>query len=183
MISDLSSNQTITHRRTAEGLGIDIPAVRNYFTLIFLGIWLVGWTIGGIFALSQLFFSTEVLFTQLFLLVWLAGWAVGWMLVASAILWQLMGREVIFVTSGALVLETRLIVRIRRRIFPVKQISDLRHIEYIPPNTRKAAIGAPTISFNYRGKTIRVGRGLDKADAQEVIDILKKNLPSVFKSK
>lgn len=56
----------------------------------FLLFWLGGWTVGGIFAISQLWRSlTEGSPVSLFLLFWLGGWALG-EIFAARMLFQMM---------------------------------------------------------------------------------------------
>ncbi|MEZ5791636.1 MAG: hypothetical protein R3D34_12925 [Nitratireductor sp.] len=49
-------------------------------------------------------------------------------------------------------------------------------------NGRQDLTGRPSLSFDYGAKTVNFGRGLDKAEARAVIDVLKKAIPSVFKT-
>ena len=60
---------------------IIIPARRNPFVLVFLSIWLTGWTMGGVVAITQLLTRFD-----LFLVVWLIGWALGWVFAAATVL-------------------------------------------------------------------------------------------------
>ena len=59
-----------------EGLKVLIPAGRNIFALIFLGVWLFGWLIGEIAAIGRLTF-TRGIGMDTFLLLWLALWTIG----------------------------------------------------------------------------------------------------------
>ncbi len=63
-----------------EGLQVVIPAKRNPFVVIFLGIWLAGWLMGLLNAITRLGrdFAQDPL-----LLVWLTIWAVGGSVIAS----------------------------------------------------------------------------------------------------
>lgn len=177
----ISDSTQFSYRQTSEGLGIDIPAGKSNIKIAFLSVWLAGWSIGGVFVIIDLFSANGAWPGKLFSLFWLAGWAVGMGLVSFSIVWQFIGREVVFVTSGSLVIESRLIYRFRRRIFPVDQVSDLKRIERTVLQSRKAGSDSPTISFDANGKTTKFGRGLDEDNAQEVVNILKKSIQSVFK--
>ncbi len=96
-------------RNLEGGLGIIIPSKRQYFVLAFSSFWICAWTVGGISTISALLNTDEPLTAQTFVLFWLGGWALGWFSVATTILWQLFGKEVIIITSGAITIYKRLI--------------------------------------------------------------------------
>jgi hypothetical protein len=52
---------------------IVVAAQRNIFLMLFLGVWLCAWTVGGATAMTTL--SAKGF--QTFLLFWLCGWALG----------------------------------------------------------------------------------------------------------
>lgn len=172
----------LSHHRTTSGLGIEIPARRNYFVLVFLAVWIIPWTIGGLFAGYELIFGGSSIGEDLFLLVWMVGWAFGWAFVAYYILWQLFGYEMVFVTAGSLVLERRIFISFRRKIFAVTQIENMKSNVNSRTADKKSAIGNPSICFEYGAKTIRFAFDLDTADTRYLLEILKKDMPSVFKS-
>lgn len=63
-------------------------------------LWLSGWTVGGVFAIRQVFVElfgpgSEGLPAALFLMVWLCFWAIGEALVLGMLAWRVVGREVI----------------------------------------------------------------------------------------
>jgi hypothetical protein len=171
-----------SHHRTASGLGIEIPAKRNYFVLVFLAIWIIPWTFGGLFAGNELFFGGAPVSANLFLLVWMVGWAFGWGVVVYNILWQLFGYEMVFVTAGSLVLERRIFISFRRKIFAVAQIKNMISNANSLTADKKSAIGNPSVCFQYGAKTIRFAFDLNTANTGYLLEILKKDMPSVFKS-
>lgn len=77
--------------------------------VLFLAVWLTGWTFGGAFAIRQLLTDW-----QPFLLVWLTGWVVGEALVAFALSWLLFGRTVITLDAHELRVEKLLFGHARR---------------------------------------------------------------------
>lgn len=177
-----SASRRFSYHRTSNGLGIEIPAKRNYFILVFMAVWLTGWTVGGIFAGSELFFGGAPIHENLFLLFWMVGWAFGWIMVVYTIMWQLFGYEMIFVTAGSLVVEKRMLLPFRRKIFAIDQIRNMKTDETPHSKKQNSAIGRPSISFKYDDKTVRFALDLNKADTHQLLEILKKDMPSVFKS-
>src|SRR5438874_5491060 len=71
-----------------------IPTRRNWFVLLFLSVWLTGWTFGGFAAVYGLL--TQFSF---FILIWLCGWAAGWCFAAITIGMQISGSEIIRVVG------------------------------------------------------------------------------------
>ncbi|HEX7512218.1 MAG TPA: hypothetical protein VF464_02505, partial [Candidatus Methylomirabilis sp.] len=78
-----------------EGLEIIIPAGRNLFAVVFLGVWLVGWLVGEVTAIAGLAGITSAgnVAADLFLLVWLTFWTIGGCFAAYTWLWMLAGKE------------------------------------------------------------------------------------------
>ncbi|MFD0918027.1 hypothetical protein ACFQ14_16615 [Pseudahrensia aquimaris] len=167
-------------------LGIEIPARKRVIQLPFLAIWLAAWTVGGIMVMGGLFgsFGNSI---NLFLAFWLCGWAIGWCYVAFSIFWMLFGRERIFLTSGVLTHQFHLFFPWRTKRYEVAHIKRVRNIG--EPSSgfasltrnRRNPMGSPGLSFDYGSKSRAFGYGADSAEAYEIIEILKKHMPSVFK--
>ncbi len=75
------------------GYIVRIPIRRQVFAMLFLPVWLVGWSFGEVFAARQVLGSALPLAGNAFLLVWLAGWTLGGAFAWSTFLWQVAGRE------------------------------------------------------------------------------------------
>jgi len=88
-----------TLETTSEGQRAVVPARRNWFVILFLCAWLVGWVFGEVSVVHQLLSPSENT-PQLFLLAWLTGWTLGGAFALAAVLWQLACREVISVKEG-----------------------------------------------------------------------------------
>jgi hypothetical protein len=165
--------------RDAGGEHIRIAARRQWFALLFLPVWLTGWTIGGGAAILALF--TEF---QLFLLVWLIGWAAGWLFAAGTIAWMLAGAETIRVTGGDLEIAHRIAGLSRRWLYRGGEVRRLRAAEasawpmrgglqvpLLPP------FGGGALRFDYGARTIHVAPSLDAAEARLIVDWLAARLP------
>ena len=72
-----------------------IPARKNWFVIPFLFVWLTGWTLGGVAAITQVVNGEGG-----FLLVWMIFWAVAWLFVLSQLTYMLVGKEFVRCTHG-----------------------------------------------------------------------------------
>src|SRR5262245_477300 len=93
---------------TPAGLELRIPTKRKPFILLFLPIWLVGWTFGWVAAFSQLMSSQAELGARAFLLVWISFWTVGGAFAWLALAWSLAGREIVTLGPSSIVIARRL---------------------------------------------------------------------------
>lgn len=174
---------------------VTIPVKRNWFIFLFLSFWLCGWAAGEIVVLGSLVVRGAGMFARgsepsafaagssLFLLVWILGWTVGGIFALAIWLYQLNGREIIE-KDGQFLRHVR-DFRIYRR-----------NNEYLLEHVKNLRLGAPNgnlfdlmspgralefwgmggglIGFDYGSDTIRMGAGLQEAEAQPLIDILGK---------
>lgn len=69
---------------------------RNWFVILFLLLWLTGWS-GGMLLVTGIILSGEA---DLFLLVWLAAASVGWIFAVYVLVQQIKGKPVSKGTNG-----------------------------------------------------------------------------------
>ena len=175
-----------TERFTVEyGAGgqlIRIPARRQIFVLLFLSVWLCGWTVGGFAALYALFAHFSY-----FLVFWLCGWALGWCLAAGTVAWMLGGSETVRVIGTDLELGQHVFGYSRRWLYQGQQIRNLSAAGQAPwpfqsqfqwnvPFFRTSRFGS--VKFDYGPRTTYFAPGLDEAEARLIVDRLAKSLPS-----
>ena len=165
----------ITIRETDDGLGVDNPTRRSIPIILFLLVWLAGWSVGEFFALSEIF-NGSVGPEDLFLLVWVTAWTVGGVFAWSAVLWNLFGSERLFVTGGGLVREVGFWFFRPRRVYPLAQVSNLRRNEKSGDGGH-SVFSKGRILFDAEGKTRSFGIGLDKDEADAVLVALKRHVP------
>jgi hypothetical protein len=162
-------------KRTSVGLEIRFPPPRNIFILLFMSVWLVGWTVGGINAITELVHSDKPLSTQVFLLAWLCGWTLGWVFVVGFILWSLAGEELLILGTQDLIL--------RRSILSIGLTREytLSHVKNLRFSTFPGGRGGPrqSLAFDYGAKTVRFGGGIDEAEATTVTSQLWTVYPSL----
>ena len=167
-----------------DGEQIRIKAQRHIFALLFLPVWLAGWTVGGIAAITQLLSHF-----QPFLLFWSVGWALGWMVVASTILWMAIGSETVRIVSGDLEVAQHMLGFSRRRLYEGRMIRHLAvagqsawpyGFSWQMPFFGNGRNGA--IRFDYGARTHRLAVGLDESEARQLVERLAKRLPPAARS-
>ena len=169
--------------RTASVEGVEkliIPARRNYFILLFLTFWLCGWTVGGGFAMSEIWSSFS-----LFLLFWLGGWAMGWIFAASTILTQIAGTEIIRVVGGDLEISTG--------VGPLRRTWRYHGTEVVNLQSEQPSIfGFPmrtfdypffirpktgAVRFDYGAASVYCAQGLDEPEGRTIVNWIGERLP------
>jgi hypothetical protein len=176
-----------------EGLEIVVPAPRIWLVVGFLGLWLVGWVTGEVFALRQLLEPGPAA-ARLFLIVWLTFWTFGGSAALGMGLWMLVGHERVRLRPDALVIQREAFGLGPRKVYSLDRIRDLRAVDLPPmpelrslhgdelPDAITAAtaggalriigIGGPGITFRYDGRPVRFGLALDPLEAHQVVSQL-----------
>lgn len=165
--------------QTAGGERIRVRIRRNVFALLFLPVWLVLWTIGGIAAMTELARGGEP-----FLAVWLCFWAVAELAVILSLAWLIWGAELIGVIGGDLEIGQRLFGLTRSRLYRGRDVRDLAAAE-APPFYAQTQFAIPfmmkprwgAVKFNYGGRTIFIAQGLDEAEGRMIVERLRRRLP------
>lgn len=171
---------------TGNGLQISIPSKKNWFIIIFLSIWMCGWVIGEIGAITAI--STGVVSGKnpggvgLFLAVWLTGWTFGGAFCIAILGWNLKGMEIISLSNG--------ILKIERKAFNIGQTKEYsladtanfrisRSVNMWEASTNFGAgmefwgFGGGIISFDYGMQTVKFANGIDEAEANHIISEMK----------
>jgi hypothetical protein len=164
---------------SADGVRVVIPPRRNWLAIIFFGVWLAGWFLGERNALLQLEHAQSA-----FLSVWLVMWTVGGVVVASLLMWQLGGREVILADSVSISQRIEAFGIGLTRNYTLSECRDLRAVPRINnPAARRQALfpwsadtGFGSIAFDYGARTIRFAPGLDEAEAKMLVADLSRRI-------
>lgn len=162
---------TIT--RTRDELIISIPAPCNIILLLFLSVWLVAWAAAEVFVPWQIVSGKIALDT--FMIGWLVGWTVFGPFAIYSWLWMVRGKEIVRVSRDVLGIRRSVWNRGVEKQFAVEHISDLRLAadgwhpfrEEDPP---RYGWDMGPIAFDYGDQTLRFGKGLRKAEAEELVD-------------
>ena len=168
--------------RGADGVErVVIPAQRNLFVMAFMMVWLCGWTVGGVTAISSLF----VKFTP-FIAFWSCGWALGEVFVLTSLVWMAAGQESLRVVRGDLEVAAEVAGFARRRLYRGADVRDLSASGLVAadpfsrrrmdlPLIRQPSSGG--VKFTYGARTIYAGAGLDEPEGRLIVDWLKPRLP------
>jgi len=159
---------------------IRIPTRRNWLIMLFLGVWLAGWTAGGIAAMAE-----AVTQLQPFLIVWLCGWALGWVFAASTIAMQIAGAETIAVTGGDLEIRSGAGPFVRTWRYRGATIRNLQSAAAMSDlfNMRSAQMPfwvrprSGSVRFDYGAETIFLANGIDQPEGREIAAWLARRLP------
>ena len=160
---------------------IVIPAARNWFILLFIPVWLTGWTFGGIAAMHDLVFGAG----GAFLAVWLAFWLVGWLFAASWLGWNISGQETLSIEGGALVRGWKLLGLGLTKRYELAQVSGLTSgTPPFPYGIMKVSyppffpMTFGPLKWNYGAATVYAAAGLSEAEAAMIVDRLSARMPA-----
>lgn len=163
-------------------LVITIPSRKNWLYIPFLAFWLMFWAAGWISAFSSLFMTPGVV--SGFLLIWLTFWTIGGVYAIITLLWLLAGKEIIQLSTYALVLRREVVGIGTTRRYLSLDVRDLRvsptagHGWYGRRQTFNTVwhLDGP-IAFDYGAKTLRCGGGVDEAEAKQIVKLICQHFP------
>jgi len=158
-----------------EGLEIVIPASRNPFVVVVLGVWLVGWSMGEMNVLAQVL-SGRMGPPGPVLVLWLLFWTAGGLVALYVWLWRLTGKERILIGTSTLRMKRDILGFGRTRVFELRKISRL---QVVPPSVgsanrdvaaRLSGLAGGAIQFEYERWAIRFGFSLAEAEARMIVE-------------
>jgi hypothetical protein len=165
---------------------LNIPVKRNWLRSVFLLFLLLGW---GFFEwfMFVIFTSPRAQATGGFSgLVLFSIWTLTGLLLLSVLSWTTTGKEQMLAGNGYLKMIQKSWFYYRRKSYDIAQITRIvSYADYFKPEQdgkEKKQIGIVTeseptggLAFQYEGKWVRIGKGLDAVDAQYILDKLKEN--------
>jgi hypothetical protein len=170
------------HRvETVDGVEqLRIPIRRNWFAILFLPAWLVGWGFGEVSAIGQLAQGLDT-----FLAAWLVGWTVGGAFAAWMLLSQLFGAEIVRVVGGDL--EVRLGAWRLRRTWRYRG-GEIENLMAWSPDTSPFWMSgyqhrfsmrpqSGAVKFDYGAESVFLATGVDEPEGREIVAWLGKRLP------
>jgi hypothetical protein len=137
------------------------------FLILFMLVWLGGWTAGGISIGRQLLHSFVA-----FNAFWMCGWALGEVMVTYALIRMLGSLDIIEATSGT--------VAIRKEVFGMgfsKHYSqqEIRDLRFLPESGSGKKHSESSIAFDYGAKTVKFGDGIDESEAKQLIATIRQH--------
>lgn len=164
-------------------LKICIPSRKNYFTLFFLGFWLIGWAFGEIMVGRELIAGAGSSGNGLFILAWLGLWTIGGGFALYEFFWQLAGKEMIEISADAIKIQRAILGLGRIREYMSTYIKDLRIAPLALGRWFDRAwafwwgILPGVLAFDYGSQTIRFGGGVDEAGAKQILERIVARFP------
>ncbi len=162
---------------------ITIPSKKNWFIILFLSAWMMGWFWGESYAIKDLL-ETEILFIDGFMIFWLIGWTIGGLFAIIVLLWTLFGCEIITIEKPIFKIEKGVLnIGIIKKSYDLGiiknlELSPVSNTDSIFSNKKNInefwGMTGGKIRFDYGMKTIKFGIGLDEAEARHLIDELKR---------
>jgi len=166
---------------TQRGLRIEIPTRFDSFVRALLAAWLVFWAAGmAVIALGWLgVIAAPIPPAPIWIAFVLAFTAAG-VFVAWHLAWVLWGREVVELKEGVLSISRRIGPwKGRPRRWAWEGVRDLRvgsfERKVVYPSWGREFVGREDayLTFNFEGRAHPFGRGLSRAEAEEVLELLR----------
>lgn len=166
-----------------DGVSIILPSKKNWFAQIFGTVWLGGWFIGFTSA-SDSFFSKDINNSgiDLFLTFWLLGWTVGGISLIVLLIWGYFGKEKFIIQNNEVFFEKTVYdfgIKLNLQKSAIKNFRielnnyDNNNNWFGNNNLGFWGIGPGKIKFDYGLKTYSFALGLDDAEANYIVKLLK----------
>lgn len=163
---------------------ITVPPQRNAFIMLFLLVWLCGWTFGGVMVMHSLLSRPF----QPFLAIWLCAWLFGEGFALASLGWMSTGAEILRSVGPDLEVSYRMLGFTRSKFYRGTAISDLSAgvAPVLTRNGRYGQMSLPffggnktgSVKFIYGAQAIYLAAGLDEAEGQLIVERLSKKLPA-----
>jgi len=169
----------------SNGLEVVIPAKKNYYIIVFISIWLVAW----LFVLKSAFYSLtspESHAPMIPMVIWTIGWTIGGIFAILMWIWNFKGKEIITFNGIELKHKRDFFLFSRSKEYEMSHIKGLRVTP--PPSTSRFGLNngfdfggynTGTITFDYGNGTHRVGGGIDEAEAEYIVEAIKRRYKSL----
>lgn len=174
----MMNNGNAKIENTFEGLNIIIPSKKNWFALIFGTVWMVGWLFGFMSASGILFTETGDSETDSFITIWLIGWTFGGLAVSTMLLWGYFGQEKFITSRNVILFEKTLFgfgIKNKLEVSNIKNFrTEMSNDNWFAGNRMAFwGVGPGKIKFDYGLKTYSFGLGVDDAEANYIVGLLK----------
>jgi hypothetical protein len=152
---------------------------QNQFVI--LSVWLLLWTIAGIYVATQIF-TPQPNEIRIFIFIWLIFWIYFEYKVATAWLWRKFGKEVFRIQKNTTELSFELASRAKCQEFNSNEITKITNLEpqkglFIKNYFSSYwVVGGETIALEHQGKLYLFGRQISQHDADVLIRKIKSRL-------
>ncbi|HUO05935.1 MAG TPA: hypothetical protein VMU16_12130 [Candidatus Binataceae bacterium] len=164
-----------TISESANSLLITIPTRKNWFLVIFMGFWLCGWLFGEIMVSRMLALGRMPAGASMFPIAWLGMWTVGGAFAIVTCLWNLAGKELIWLSPATLMIKREVYGIGPVREYDLANVANLRVQDTVIPVyfNQLQMFGMGRIAFDYGAKTFRFAGGVDEAEAAQIVKLMK----------
>jgi len=155
-----------------DGIRAVIPAPRHAWMLFLLPLWLGGWLPAGWSVAGELSWPQDAadFGPLLFQLAWLAMWVVGSLWLFGVLLWSACGVERISFAPDHVALVREIACFKLYLLYRPAEISALRVCRSMHfAVAGRAEAEYCKIAFDYRGRTVCFGSGIDESDAFRLV--------------
>jgi hypothetical protein len=173
------SDSRVTITDTSGELRIVIPYPRSWFVICVLGFWICGWAVAEVMVPMQLFQGDAPPEGEGFMLAWFGVWTLGGAFAIYALLWQVIGKEILTVQGQTFTTRRDVGGFGFDKEYALLQMKDLRVEQQgfnpldVSSSLQLWGVGGGVIAFEYGAKTHRFGIGLDEAEAKQVVTEIK----------
>ncbi len=174
-----------------DSLKITIPSQKQWFQILFMGFWLIGWAFGEVTVVGSLLSGKGFGGPSLFMIAWLGGWTIGGGYAIYILFWQLAGNEIIEVSNSGITTSRSILgFGLFPKEYSSEYIKALRISASVNANdvfgwsraSRFYGIGGGIIAFDYGAKTVNFGAGIDEAEAKQILAEIQQRYPQ-YRSK
>ena len=170
----LSGRAKITE--TSDRLILEIPSRKQWFVVIFLAVWLSFWFLAVASVVPTMLTNTSFRSgpSLIFLVVWLFGFVGGGVFGLYIWIKLTFGLEISEFSSASISIGEKILFYERGQSFDSHSILRLRGLPVSEPSwfdqRHLWTGGAASLGFDYGSRTIRFGRGIDEAEATQLLE-------------
>jgi hypothetical protein len=152
-----------------DSLVVQFRPRRSWGALLFLTLWLLFWTAGGLAAAREVPKAPPS--GAAFLLFWLCGWAAGECTAAFVIAWQLFGRTLLTVTPDGLEVRKQIGRLALTKRYDAALVRDITAIR-VPADGGEGLRNDFCLGVSLGDTTVRIGEGLNEREAEYLASIV-----------
>ncbi|MCX7984929.1 MAG: hypothetical protein N3A63_08520 [Bacteroidetes bacterium] len=158
---------------TTEGPEFIIQIQKQWYTIVFMIFWLIGWGIAEYTVLKMAASNKDS--EHYGLVVWLILWTLAGGVALVIVLWLLFGTEHIVLHPTDITIYHKLFFFKRSHTYDIASIRNLRVEQSINAESPSfyTSRQLQPIAFEYQGKTYRFGNGISSTDASEIVEFLR----------
>lgn len=163
------------------GVNIIVPSKKNWFRLIFLSVWGVGWVLGLVMFFSMAFFDTAQVGKEVSMISSFIIWLGFGFAAITILLWGYFGKEK-FITNGNDVLLEKTVfnIGIKRKLkkYELKNFRTSFTKGLFSRIDPWVGFGPGKIKFDYGFRTYSFAAGIDDEEATYLVELLKETFAS-----